>query len=212
MTKQLLKFSLTLFLCWCCISCGNQKPAPEPALKRRPGHSGSLVEDNIAKTLKAIDSLEDKKDVYAKRNLQVKVRETLQETDQLCQYFNRIQARIITASGGKDINEINNPGDTMTVSNLMVQQKCGDTVQQYLQDMTLILLKMVKDSAAVAPLLPDELHFTNGKTTMGDWKTCRFSHLSVAEAIELFEKYKYDAMESELIILDRIMRDAERRR
>ncbi len=207
--------SLSAVLLFCSFWSCNNAPAPkEEVLHRFTDNSGTLIQERIEKTLKTIDSFAEVTDVYRRRDLIKNANEVKDVTDQLCQYCERWQNRIVAASGGKSITEILHPDDTVTVTRLLVKGRGGDTVKTQLQEMWDIMLHLVKDSAGVSKALAMEVVYDPAKpgAKEQDWKTNRFSNMKVSEAIELLNKYKYDAKASEVVILNRLLKDSERRK
>ncbi len=201
----------TIIIC----SCQNVRDAPAEQKKKVAHHvdgGNSMIEDRIEKAIAAIDSFAGVKDVYTSRNINIKEKEIRQETDQTWEYFDRWQNRLIAAAGGRDKEgELKDPGNKIVASAMLVNGKGGDTVKKFIDEMQDILAAQVRDSAEMRHLLmlEPENAAGSGKT---DWKTKQFSNATLTEAIEVFEKLKYEVRTSELVVLNRILKDAEKKK
>ncbi len=203
-------FPLLSYFLVCLVSgaCNNTAPKGKPVLASHMNDmNSSLLDEHLAETLKTLDSFAQTRDVYTERDLYIKMREIKQETAQTDAYLQKWQERLVRASGGRNSDGMpKNPQDTMAVYKLLIAGRGGDTVKRFIDETQGTLAGQTKDSAAFCSLLmlqAEQEHID------GNWTKSRFQHANLADATETFERFRYELKSSELVTLNRVLKDAQ---
>ncbi len=162
-------------------------------------HGVSLIDDNIDRLRKRVDSLAAAKDVYAQRDIINKGNEIIGESDQTFDYITRWQNRIERDAKGKML-----PGDdTISVQTILVKGGGGDSLEHYIRALRDVYYTQFRDTNGFCTQIPLTLELKKDRPQT-NWKVNMFQGLNVNEANDVFDQLKYDTRCSELVMLNKL--------
>lgn len=183
--------------------------------------SNSTIESNNAslyQSLNALAQLPEQKDRVAP--FDAKARLVHDESDKVYTYLENLKNNIVKEAGGieKETGDILKAGDIDVATRMFVEgtpqsKKGGEELKATMENFRSFLLSQVDPGAkdAIAKQLPVEIVelSKSENNPQGDWAVGNFFHIPAVGAVTLLSKFQNDVRNSEAMIVQELMREAD---
>jgi len=182
--------------------------------------NGTIVANNTSlyQSLNALAQMPEQKERVAP--FDAKARLVHDEADKVVAYLEDLKTRMTTQAGGveKESGHIAKEGDIDIATRMFVEgtpqsKKGGEDLKNTLQNFRNFLLEQVDPAAreGISQQLPVEIvpMPKSENNPQGDWAVGNFFHIPVIGAITLLSKFQNDVRNSEALIVQELMREAD---